>query len=214
MIVKLAPAKEIFDGEDYQTYRSLLKQLKCDEAISLLNKAFVAHYPQYNHAAEPDGRTYSDWKALAMSHYYPEASFCSSVEYLEIFEDSAKREGKPLGLFVEYVKRWSPPSNYNDAWSSRDSMIGGIVDSADHGHHPALIELAKLHQRGDVFEAGPEAEYYLLKPACHCNVRCEEIMPRIAELEAKLPPDLQREVAAKAMKDEFDHKAMGLTADE
>ena len=189
--------------------------MKCDEAYSLLNKAFVSHYPQYEHATENGGTGYRDWRAHIVPLYYPDADLCSDVENLQFSEMLAKRIGAKIGAYV-YGKQWREnlPINYNETWASRDWMIGGIITLASDGHHPALIELAKLHQRGDVFEAGPEAEYYLLKRACHYNVRCEEIMSRIAELEAKLPPDLQREVAAKAMKDEFDHKEMGLTADE
>ena len=59
-MAELAGSKDVLGSERHKTYMELLRRGECDDAISLLNKAFVAYYPQYAHATENGGRGYRD----------------------------------------------------------------------------------------------------------------------------------------------------------
>jgi len=210
-MAELAGAKDVLGSERHKTYMELLRRGECDDAISLLNKAFVAYYPQYAHATENGGRGYRDWLAHVVSDVYPAAALCSKLENLSAQEKITKELYAPIGVYLSGKRRKEPkPEGYKKSWFFRDIIISNIIQLAVDGYHPALPEIAKLYRRGDLIEAGPKAEYYLLKRACHFGVMCAELAPRIGELEKQIPEAVQKDMIARAKRKEFDFKATDL----
>ena len=142
---------------------------------------------------------------------YPAAALCEGLQQLSDQEEITRKTNAPIGVYLSGKRRKEPkPEGYKKSWFFRDIIISTIFDLAVDGYHPALPEIAKLYRRGDIFEAGPEAEYYLLKRACHFGVMCAELAPRIGELEKQIPEAVQRDMIARAKRKEFDFKATDL----
>lgn len=208
-IAELDSAEKILGKDRFGKFQNFLRQKECRQAMSLLNKGFVEYYPQYVHAAEPDGRSYFNWVAHAVRVISPALELCSSKEQLAKLEASLAGKPSPIGTYrLGSRTGQKEPEGYFGDWQFRDLIISSIFRLAEDGYHPALPVLAKLYERGDVFEAGPEPEYYLLKRACHFNVDCEGLKPRIAELEKLIPEDMQVYLTVRGRIEELDLKLL------
>jgi hypothetical protein len=207
----LVATEELMGSKKYTSYVNLLNQKKCDKALSLLNQAFVGFYPQFARASENSGSQYIEWRAHVVYHIYPAVYLCDALQRLEERELQVKELGASPGFYQRGKSRQKgDPDGYMPHWFFRDLLLMGITGLAGNGYHPALPEIARLYRRGGLFEAGPEAEYYLLKRACHFGVKCKELAPRIGELEKLMPVDVQKDMIDRAMRKEFDFKAVAL----
>ena len=108
-MTQLKGAEEILSPKQHMDYMEILGRGKCDEAISLLNKAFVAYYPQYAHAGENGGRSYNGWRTYVINLAYPAASLCEGLRQLSDQEEITK---KPTRLSV-FIYRANAARNLN-----------------------------------------------------------------------------------------------------
>lgn len=210
-VAELAPAAVILGLERNVVYQELLEQKKCYQAMKLLNTAFREYYPQYAEAVKPYGRHYNEWRAFVVRENFHALAYCKDLTGFEAKERDIARTKTAVGPFLILKLAGKPkPPEYGRLWRDRDEYLVGFLSLAFDGYHEVLLKLAEIVRRGDIFEAGPEAEYYLLRRACHFGVDCAAHGPRIAELEKLVPGNVQKDMAKRAAAKEFDFKAVSL----
>ncbi len=176
-----APASELLSAEDYKVYKKQIKNLDCGPAALLLNKAFVRRYPQFSDAVAPRGTQFVRWFSFYVSHEFPDLDFCIDSLGLKHHEMMLSEEGIKIGKFFTGDLR-KPPLLYGKEWRKRDTFVLSLIMRATQDHKPALLEVAKLARRGDVFKLGPDFEFYLIKRACHLGTSYAKYKKRLMEL--------------------------------
>jgi len=194
-----APASELLSAPDYKTYLNLIKRMDCGPAALLLNKAFVRRYPQFSDAAAPRGDEFHRWFVYYVSHEFPDLDYCMDSLTLKHKEMMLAEDGTKIGKFFTGDMR-KPPWRYRRAWRERDTSILSLLMRASQDHKPALQEIAKLAKRGDVFELGPNFEFYLIKRICHLGGPCALYEGRIKKLEKLIPAEKSKLTAQMAKK--------------
>ncbi len=183
-----APASVLLTASKYKAYRKLIKDMDCGPAALMLNKAFVQRYPQFSDAAAPRGPQFIRWYVHFVSHEFPDLDFCMDSLKLKHHEMMLAQDGTKIGKYFSGDMR-KPPLLYFDEWRDRDHYVESIILRAAQDHKPALLEIAKLAKRGDVFELDPDFEYYLIKRACHLGASCVIYEERLKILEKMAVPE-------------------------
>lgn len=192
-----APASELLTAIEFKTYQKLIKQLDCGPAALLLNKAFVRRYPQFSDAAAPRGLQFVQWFVHYVSREFPDLDYCKDSLDLKHHEMMLAEDGTKIGKYFTGDMR-KPPLLYFDKWRNRDTSVGSIILRAARDHIPAILEIAKLARRGDVFELGADFEFYLIKRACHLGYPCAQREERLKELEKLFSPEKSKLTAQMA----------------
>ncbi len=182
------PARELLFPADYKAYRKLIRNMDCGPAALLLNKAFVRRYPQFSDAAAPRGPQFIRWFTAYVSHEFPDLDFCMDSLRLKHHEMMLAEEGTKIGKFFTGDMR-KPPLLYGKEWRKRDTLVLSLITRAAQDHKAALLETAKLARRGDVFETGPEFEFYLIKRVCYLGESCATYEKRLKELKKRIQPE-------------------------
>ena len=194
-----APASELLSAPEYKTYRKLIREMDCGPAALLLNKAFIRRYPQFIDAAAPRGLQFGRWYTFYVSEKFPDPDFCMASLGLKQHEMMLARDGTKIGKFFTGDMR-KPPLLYWKDWRYRDTFVLGLIMRATQDHKPALLEIAKLAKRGDVFNNGPDFEFYLIKRACHLGASCAPFDGRLKKLEKMVRAEKIRFAAQTAKK--------------
>lgn len=182
------PAGELLTAPEYRAYRKLINQMDCGPAALLLNKAFVKRYPQFSDAAAPRGPEFMRWFVFYVSREFPDLDFCMDSLELKYHEMMLAQDGTNIGRFFTGDMH-KPPLLYRREWRERDTSILSILTRAARDHIPAILEIAKLAKRGDVFDIGADFEYYLIKRACHLGAPYATYEMRLKELEKLVSPE-------------------------
>jgi len=197
---KTKPAQELMSKREYHAYRQALDSLDYDAAGKLLNSAFIREYPQFKRARlKPDcfkDRDCRYWAMYANSTFL-EYGYCwSMLEFQTTQHELSLKNLKPP-KFAQ--KPWPKKTHYSNRWvRRRDGALTVMIGQAELNHTPALIKLASLVRRGDVFHADDEIEYYLLQRACHSGGDCAAISSRMAELSGRIAPERISVIETKA----------------
>ena len=205
---KSAPASELLSVPEYKTYQKLISEKDCGPAALLLNKAFVKRYPQMSDAAAPRGAKFMRWFVHFVSLKFPDLDFCLDSLKLKHVEMYLAQDGTKIGKYFRGDLR-KPPLLYWKEWQDRDHFVGSIVLRAAKDHPPALLEIAKLVKRGDVFDLKSDFEFYLIKRACHLNYPCEAYTTRLNELENAISPDIAKQMTLLASSENIVLKKLG-----
>ncbi len=194
------PARDLMTSKEHAGYNYLLDTLQCEAAKYILNTAFVREYPQFSAALKcRDGRhnpSYNRWDIYAPG-YFNELGFCESRRDFMVSEAHLDMDTQsPIPYRAE---RRDERLYYPDRHlMRRNSNIRSILYHADRDHAPALVFVADLVRRGDLFAAGDEVELYLLTRACHLGHDCGPLSDRIESLRESVPDHRERHVAIRA----------------
>ena len=197
---KAKSARQMMSKLEYDSYVNALAKQNCHDAHILLNKAFIREYPQFERARIKPNCT-KDRDCRYWAHYarvnFKEYGHCEAVRRLQIAERKIHQ------IYVTPPKFrlnwWRERTIYNDRLiEGRDRSLAIMIGQAQSDYRPALIMLARLVKRGDVFNAGEETEYYILQRACNIGSDCNALSPRLAELRKVIAPERILVIEAKA----------------
>lgn len=197
---KSKPARELMTMSEYETYRRALKALDYESAGRLLNRSFIRQYPQFRRARlVPDclkSRDCRYWLIYANSSFL-EYGICRALLGLGRAENDLRQHGIIPPKFA--LQPWPLETKYaNQFVRRRDEALALLISQAALSYLPAITKLAELIRRGDVFNAGDEAEYYILKRGCVTNGDCAVLAHRLAELREKITPERASVIEGKA----------------
>ena len=181
------PPSELMPPAEYSRYQASLAALDCDAAETMLNAAFVRAYPQFRAVAKPtDDRydfNYRNWYLYAQS-YFNDLGLCISVSQFVVGQAALQEAGVALPQYWD--ARVGDDNRYESTdLESRDQGLSGIIHGADVNYPPALVELAELISRGDLFHAGDDVELMLRIRTCHLGHACEYGRIRLGELRGR-----------------------------
>ncbi len=206
---KTKPAKDLMTREEYRDYLDALNKLDCKQAEEQLRGAFVRSYPQFSttikrapetNAEAADVKSYR-WGIYAGVQFVG-YGFCGSyTRFLEL-ENQISQSKIPAR---KYIARTIDQDNYYDKslLSLRDNSLAAMIVSADKGYVPALITIAQLLRRGDLFDIGSETEveFYLLQRVCYLGRECSLVDARVQELGTRISSTRRAEITKKAQKE-------------
>jgi hypothetical protein len=203
-----APASQLLSTSKYEAYQKLINKKDCGPAALLLNKAFVKRYPQFSNVAAPRGEQFIRWFVYYVSHEFPDLNFCMDSLELKQHEMMLAQSGTKVGKYFRGSFR-KPPLLYWEGWRKRDRFVRGIIHRAAKDHPPALLEIAKLVRRGDVFKLGADFEFYLIRRACHLGIPCKAHKKRLNELKKSISPENATRMASLASSENIVLKKLG-----
>jgi hypothetical protein len=192
------PAKAMMSAGEFRRYDRALSSLDCPTAAQILNTAFIRTYPQYARARlKPDCSGDLDcfyWEHYA-AVYFDEFGFCVSLrDFRERDRELREKNPKPPKFALKYDAK---DYRYDDRLlEARDLSLSGIIGNVSSGYEPARKMIVRLLRRGDVFNAGPEVEYYLLRRGCVEEPDCSSSQDRLAELRAQIGPQRSAQIDA------------------
>ena len=194
------PAQDLMPKSEYARYLAALNELKCEAAEQILNAAFVREYPQFARARKkkdtPVDFDYEAWSRYADTEF-DEYSFCLSYSWLRETEERLRVRGVSIPKYTHYGQ--AEQGHYdNRLIEGRDLSLRAMLDIARDDYIPALIALAELVRRGDVFDAGPDMEFYLITRACHLGHDCAKLRGRVDELNDMLSASRRDELTKQA----------------
>lgn len=173
---KTKAPKEMMSPEEFQRYDKALSGRDCKTAARILNAAFFRTYTQFRPAKTSYDCTAAefldcyDWEAYAHS-FFKEYAFCMLNEGLRDSEKKLHQGGKTIPKFA--LPRFPKKRHYdNQDLRSRDEALSSLIAQADGGYVPSLEKVADLIRQGDVFSAGNDVEYYVLRRACILSTDC------------------------------------------
>ncbi len=179
------PARELMTPKEFEDYDRALKEWDCAAANRVLNKAFVRHYPLFKDALMVSQCRRSPhchhWRMYSQSQFR-EYGFCVTMTGFRKAEDEIRRQRIPQQKF-RMKAGWREETVYdNTSVEARDHNINVLISKARLSYRPALVKLAELVRRGDLFNAGEDVEYYLRKRACIVGEHCRQPDQRMEEL--------------------------------
>ncbi len=205
---KTKPAKDLMTREGHRDYLDALNKLDCERAEEQLRAAFVRNYPQFSTTVKKAPETSDaakDVKSYRWGLYagvqFPGYGFCVSYSSFRDFENQIRQsnmtvrkyKARPLG---------QNPFDDKSLIALRDRALRAMIISGEMGYGPALIVIAQLIRRGDIFrglfDVDAEAEYYFLKRACHLGYNCEPVNKRLEELSTGITDIRRKELTRKA----------------
>lgn len=195
------PAKDLMSESEYKYYQMALSNLDCDVADLLLNTAFIQQYPKmqrYRLVQDCDhDKGCSDWEFNVVSMFV-EYGYCEALsnfkkaEYeIRIHDWTAPKATMTLSIDGQ---------KYDNYWiKQRDLMLVMMAGIAQKDFVPALLKIAELLHRGDVFVPSIEIEYYALNRACYVGYeKCDDLAPRLTELKKELSPERAESIEQQA----------------
>ena len=130
----------------------------------MLNTSFTRHYAQFKWARlEPEcpwDAKCSQWDIYSWS-IFDEYGYCKTVLGFNQADEEIRLHKLTAPKFN--VSRAEYESYY---FEKRDNNIGILIDLAERGYIPALLKIAELLRRGDVFVRSAETEYYVYRRIC------------------------------------------------
>ena len=197
---KSKPARKLMTMSDYKTYRRALKALDCESAGRLLNRSFIRQYPQFSRARlVPEclkNRDCRYWLIYANSSFL-DYGFCRALSGLNNAENDLRERDIVPPKFA--LRPWPQKTKYaNQFVRRRDEALALLISQAELGYLPAMTKLAALIRRGDVFNAGDEAEFYILQRGCVTSGDCAVLAHRLAELRKQIAPERASVIEGKA----------------
>lgn len=186
------PAKDLMSKSGYKYYQMALDNLDCDVADVLLNTAFIRQYPKMKrHRLIQDcdhNKGCSGWEFNVVGMFI-EYGFCVALSGFNKAEYEIRIHG--LSPPKATMKLSIDGQEYDNYWvQNRDLKLLMMAGIAQKDFVPALLKIAELLRRGDVFVPSIEAEYYVLNRACYVGYeKCDDLAPRLAELKSELPPE-------------------------
>ncbi len=186
------PAKSLMSKSEYKYYKTALDNLDCDVADLLLNTAFVRHYPKmkrYRLIRDcDDNKGCSDWEFNVVGMFI-DYGFCVALSGFNEAEYEIRIHG--LKAPKATMKLSIDGQGYDEYWvQQRDLALITMAGIAQKDFVPALLKIAELLHRSDVFVPSISIEYYILSRACYVGYeKCDDLAPRLAELKSQLSPE-------------------------
>jgi hypothetical protein len=197
------PARALMSDAEFRRYTQALQLLDCETAGAVLNTAFIRLYPQFQRARLKP-RCGSDRDCRYWRHYanvnFKEFGYCIAIVKLRTAEQELRQRNVVAPKFA--LKPWRQRTEYENYWvEARDRNLAILISQAETNYTPALIRLAALVRRGDIFNADEVAEYYILRRACILGHDCTTLAHRLAYLRRLIAPKrlivIERKVHAK-----------------
>ncbi|MCH9806760.1 MAG: hypothetical protein K0U74_03425 [Alphaproteobacteria bacterium] len=184
------PAEGLMSPKEYRSYREALDALNCDKAGRILSLAFVQNYPQFQRARITPNCEYEidciNWENYAHV-VFDELGYCVALKDFEQRQLKLLKSTSRPPKFARPYGMVDPDPFYEDRRVlSRDLALDIVVGKAWGGFGPALLKLAELVEKGGIFNAGEEVEYYLRLRACFLKDKCSNRPARIGVLKQKL----------------------------
>jgi hypothetical protein len=194
------PANDLMTKAEHERYLAALSELECETAEQILNGAFVREYPRFTRARKkkdtPVDLDYEAWWRYATAEF-DEYSFCLSHKHFKEADAELRKQGKPAPKYTHYEP--TEQRHYdNRVVEGRDLALRAMLSNASDDYPPALVVFAELVRRGDLFDAGPDMEFYLLTRACHLGHDCARLRARLDELGDMLPANRREELTETA----------------
>jgi len=194
------PARELMTDQEFESYGQALAKFDCETANRVLNTAFIRQYPLFKDAKLgphcPDAPICFYWRNYARVNIN-EYGYCTTIRKLRKREREIRQQGISLPKYK--MRDWPDETVYvNPLIEARDRAISLLIGPAEDGYRPALIKLADLIRRGDVFNAGQNVEYYLLKRACLVGGGCQDLVHRLEQLRTSIGVAQSRAIDKKA----------------
>lgn len=185
------PARELMSKTEFASYKRALADLDCTSANQILNTAFVRAYPVFRDARLgshcPLASYCHHWRHYSRSSFF-EYGYCKTIKTLAQLESDIRLRGYPQQKF-KLKPGWgkAATNSYRNHWMKRrDLNLATLIYNAQSGYRPALIKLADLIRRGDLFKAGNDVEYFVLQRACLVGGGCRDLTHRVSELRSKI----------------------------
>ena len=183
------PANEFLSGKEFRDYSLALERFDCDLASRILSVAFVRENPSFRPPASapscPGGSECHNWSGFIRLRF-PEYGFCAAVVGLNSIEAEIRAQNIVPPKYKKAPEWWIETQYDNDLIESRDYKLAVLISLARNDHKPALLKLADLVRRGDVFNVGGDVEYFLRVKACSGEDVCPGQEARLADLRQQL----------------------------
>ena len=168
---------------EFRSYQAFSRDDKCDQAVGILNvafmRAYLPTYPEIYASARnaPPGKerlNYADWKLYAAKEF-PAYKYCELSREMRALETRlAHRKQKGLDFHYSLVRNnfglSERKTRENDRIERyRNGVIAELIRMASEGHPPAILHVLELHRRR-VVALTDEGLYFLLLRLCRAHL--------------------------------------------